>query len=327
MINKTVFKKVWMRSILRTLVRTLGLFASLGFITTMNLGCDQKKKVDELLKTEAGLVTSGDIVVSSAGTRDVKVFSSLGLYKATILDLDPTTGQVPFGLSYNSTTREIFIAVDGPTNRAIKAYRLDTGTLRDFSLSPALNSSLRGLSHLPSGDLLMVIQGGNRVERIDGINGSQVQVGGWPKALQTTGTGVHTRADGSFVHCSVGSDVVRTYDPAGNQTATVASGLVNTTDVMDCKFDENGNVYAAFNGTTDTIRKMTNTLATTWSYSNIVLLPNPTALAVRTDGRVLAVDASLNYVVEILADGSAASVLGYDADNMISNPTAILVVP
>jgi hypothetical protein len=97
---------------------------------------------------------------------------------------------------------------------------------------------------------------------------------------------------------------------------------------MDCKADSSGNIYSSFNGTTDTIRKYNPTLAsTTWSFSNTVTLPNPGGLAVRSDGRVLVVDQTLNYVMVISADGLTATPLGNDSNNFISSPYGIIIIP
>ena len=297
-----------------------------GLSVIVLVGCTPPKSTAADDAT-AVTVTSGDIVISSSTSRDVKVFDSNGIYKGTILDLDNTTGQAPYGLAYNSLTNEILVAVDSATSRLIKAIDMTTLATRDFSASPALNNTLRGIAMLTTGDLLVVISAGNRVEKISGVSGTQVTTGGWPKSLQTGGTGVGARAGGTFVHCSNTLDVVRLYDATGTQTATASSAIVGTTDAMDCVADSSGNIYASYNGTTDTIRKYDSSLVTTWSYSNTILLPNPAGIAVRSNGKVLALDQTLNYVLEIAADGSSATMLGGDTDNMLSTPQFILVVP
>ncbi|MFN9068439.1 MAG: hypothetical protein ACK5V3_14485, partial [Bdellovibrionales bacterium] len=65
----------------------------------------------------------------------------------------------------------------------------------------------------------------------------------------------------------------------------------------------------------------------TWSYSNTVTLPNPGGLAVRSDGSVLVVDQTLNYVMVVSADGLTATPLGNDSNNFISSPYGILIIP
>ena len=297
-----------------------------GLLVVFLTGCSQAKKSSEDEVTKFSF-TSGDLIVSSSTSRDVKLFSSDGVYKTTLLDLDNTTGQAPYGLAYNSLTGEVLIAVESVTSRLIKAVDLSSLAVRDFSASPALNNTLRGIALLTSGDLLVAISGGNRVEKINGIAGTQITAGAWPKSLQTGGTGIGAAPSGGFVHCSTTLDVVRVYDAAGVQTATAASGIAGTTDVMDCKSDNAGNMYASFNGTTDTIRKYDSNLATIWSYSNTVLLPTPAGLAIRSNGNVLVLDQTLNYIVEIAADGTSASVVGADTDNMLSTPQFILIVP
>ena len=287
-----------------------------------------KKSGEGDSETSEVSIVSGDIVVSSSGTRDVKVFDSSGVYKGTILDLDSTTGQAPYGLTYNFLTNEILVAVDSATSRLIKAIDISSLEVRDFSASPALNNTLRGITMLTSGDLLVVISAGNRVEKISGITGTQITAGTWPKSLQTGGTAISAGSAGTFAHCSSTLDVIRLYDATGTQSATASSGIAATTDVMGCTTDSAGNVYTSFNGTTDTIRKYSSNLgATTWSYSNTVLMPNPFGIAVRSNGNVLVLDQTHNYVLEITADGTSANVLGNDTDNMLSTPQFIMIVP
>lgn len=294
--------------------------------------CAPAKDSEDDEETEGSSSTfnleSGDLIISNLGSRDVKVFDSNGNYKGTLLDLDNSSGQAPYGIAYNFLTQQILVAVDGTAGRVIKGINRADLTISDFSTSAALNNTLRGLTMLTTGELLVVISGGNRVEKLNGTNGSQITAGAWPKALQTTGTGVSSRASGTFVSCSTGTDAVRLYDATGAQTATASSGIVGTTDVMDCQADANGDIYSSFNGTTDTIRKYNATLgATTWSYSNTVLLPNPTGIAVRADGTVLALDQTHNHVLVIAADGSAASPLGVDTDNLLNAPQFIMILP
>jgi hypothetical protein len=220
------------------------------------------------------------------------------------------------------------VAVDSAGSRSIKAVSTSTLAVRDFSTSAALSGTLRGLAMLTSGDLLVVISSGNRVEKLNGTTGTQITAGAWPKSLQTAGSGIGARTSGTFVHCSTTTDAVRLYDAAGTQTATASSGIAGTTDVIGCVADANGDIYTSFNGTTDTIRKYNSTLATTtWSFSNTVTLPNPGGLAVRTDGSVLVVDQTHNYVLVISADGTTATPLGNDTNNFISSPYGIIIIP
>ena len=308
---------------LRSAIRNI----AVGLIILSIVSCAPSKKNQTLSSLNTSIV-SGDIVISNSGSKDVKVFDSNGNYKMTLLDLDNTSGQAPYGLAYDSATHEILVAIDSTTNRKITA--IDTTTLqsRDFSASPALNGSLRGIDMLPSGDLLVVVSSGNRVEKISGTTGTQINTGGWPKtSIQTTPSAIKAGAGDSFTLCSTGSDVVRTYDSSGTQTATASSGITGTTDVMGCTLDSSGNVFAVFNGTTDTIRKYNPSLNTVWSYSNTVLLPYPTGIAVRSNGNVLVLDQTNQFVVEISADGSSATILGGDTDNMLNTPQFIMIVP
>ncbi len=194
------------------------------------------------------------------------------------------------------------------------------GVAENYISDINLTGTLRGITGTIFGDILVVET--NNVERFD-LNRTRVVAGGWPKALQTTGSGISMLPDGGFVHCSTGTDVVRTYSSSGSQLFTASSGIAGTTDVIDCRYSaETGKVLALFNGTTDTVRVYSSkTLSSvTFSYSNSVFLTNPRAADFKENGSVLIADGTSQRVIEIDSTGAfvqASSSIGIDSPNSI----------
>jgi hypothetical protein len=107
---------------------------NLAFLTVLIYflsACSSPKKDDD--DDTSITITSGDIVISNVGSKDVKVFDSTGVYKGTILEIENASGQAPYGLTYNPLTSEILVAVDSAGSRSIKAVSTTTLAVRDFS--------------------------------------------------------------------------------------------------------------------------------------------------------------------------------------------------
>lgn len=303
----------------------------------LSLGC-QKKKDDSVVTT---VFESGDIVVSNTGTKSVLLFNSNGAFKKTLYAAGATSGETPFGLHYNANTETLMILLDGTVDKVVTVAKSD-GTINetfivDTNLNSATANSVRSIVQLTGGDIL--IGETSAVERFS-YNGfrmtSESASGAWPKTggviLTTVINQMSRLPDNGHIECSNGSDVIRTYNNAAAQVGSQVSGIAATTDVFGCVADSAGAVYAAFNGTTDTIRKYTDsTLGTVaWSYSNLTLLGNPISLAVLANGNIAAVDATNNWVIEISAAGALVNKLGgatADINNMLSTPNYIYVIP
>jgi len=292
-----------------------------------------KKPSDDSAEASGLVFTTGDIVVSNAGSDAVLLFDSAGKFKRVLVSLDTTSGEAVTGLVLNKVTRQMLVAVDGVDR--VLAVGQDDGEVSSFIINANLIGNLRGITQLVNGDILVVET--SNVERFSSVGARRVSdvtdgSGTWPKSLQATASAVSARADGGFVHCSTGADVVRTYGADAVQIASVASDIAATTDVSSCiSAPADAAVYAMFSGTTDTLRKLDPvTLATTWSYSNLTHLSTPTGLAVRANGNVLALDSVFNHVVEISAAGTLVGILegsDVDIDDMLSSPQFIYVIP
>ncbi|MBX2994273.1 MAG: hypothetical protein KF681_05615 [Bdellovibrionaceae bacterium] len=316
-----------------TLRSSILLVIGLVALSSFSISCAKKPEADLLLDGNS-VYSSGDIVISNSGSRTLLLFDSKGKFKRVLSSLSHTAGEIFTSIVFNRTTKQLVVAVDGTADRLI-AIAPD-GTQSLYYTDAQFSGTIRGITQLLSGDLLIVET--SNVERISSaaIPTRRITVGAqtWPKALQTTGTGIDAMPNGNFVHCSTGSDFVRTYvdNPTGvTQVASAVSGIAGTTDVMDCRSDANNNIYAVFSGTTDTVRKYSTDLTTAvWSYSDLGVLSTPGPMAIRADGRVLVADTAFNHIVEIAADGSSGAVLqggDIDIDDLLNNPQFIYIIP
>lgn len=269
-------------------------------------------------------IAVGDILVANAGTDSLLHFDSHGIFKGTLYSTVTSSGESLVGISYNAETEEIIVVVDGSDR--VMAIDVKDGNTRTFISNVNLNGNLKNAAQLESGDFLFVES--NNVERFNS-NGFRITSSGWPKALQTNGSDISALPGGGFVHCSTGSDVVRTYDNDGVQIATASSGIAGTTDVIGCEVDSAGYIYVLYSGTTDTLRKYSPDLGSIiWSYSDTAILSSPTDLAIRSSGEILVLDSTYNYVIEIATDGNFHQILqgtDVDIDDILSTPQSIFI--
>lgn len=264
----------------------------------------------------------GDIIVSNSGSGSVLAFESNGTFRRVVFSTNPVS-EKPYGLAWNSSTQEIIIAVG--TSR-VMAVNMSDCTERTLVSDTNLSGALRGIAVLTGADLL--IAEANNVERFTPASPTwtRITAGGWPRALQTTPTMIAPMSNGGFVHCSTGTDVVRTYNSAGTQVATRASGIATTTDANGCIEMSNGNIATVWNGTTDTVSIYDSTLTTSlFTFSDLANLGNPGGIAQRANGNLLITERTNHLLMEITATGSYVGTLA--AGSVLSTPEYILVVP
>jgi hypothetical protein len=304
-------------------MRSLYLLIYLVFL--IFTGC-VKPEEEAAQTSDSALIESGDILISNTGSDSLLLFKSTGKFVKALYETLTSNGEAITGIAYNSISNEIMVLVDGADR--IMAVDTVTGTTRTLVQNTGLSGNLKGITQLEGGDILVVET--SAIERFT-YNGIRVTTGGWPKTLQTTSSDINALPGGGFVLCSTGADVVRTYDSTGTQIATVASGIAATTDAISCVPDSDGNIYVAFSGTTDTIRKYSPDLSTiAWSFSNTGILGAPTALSLRPDGHILVTDSVFNYVVELTNDGEFSQILSgtsVDIDDVLSTPAYLFVMP
>lgn len=215
------------------------------------------------------------------------------------------------------------MVVDG-TDRVLSVSAEDC-SVSEFETDPNIMGNIRGITRLASGDVLVVETAVERLNVLSNGRGSRTTNGGWPKTLQTAGTGISARAGGGFVHCSTTTAVVRTYDDSGTQINTKSSGIIGTTIAADCRELKNGNIVTVWSGTTDTVSIYNPTLSSTVAtFSDLAFLSTPGEVAQRGNGNLLILDRLLNYIVEIGEDGTFIRTLG---GALLSTPEFIEVIP
>lgn len=285
------------------------------------LGCDSSQ--EGYLAPEASVAALyGSIVIANQGTKTVSLLTKDGKWIKDLLRLDASSTDIPYGLALDNEGY-VMVVVDG-VDRVVRAPLISGhgNESSNFIINSLLNGNLRGITQLSGGDYLVVES--NNLERFD-TAGTRITTGGWPRALQTAGSGVAALPSGGFIQCSTGTDVVRAYTDAGVQTATASSGIAGTTDVIGCEVGPNGEVGVAFSGTTDTIRVYTNSTLSTvaYSYSNSSILSNPRDIAFTPEGNLLAVDGTSNLIVEIDPSGNFVRTI---TTAVLSTPTKIMVI-
>lgn len=264
---------------------------------------------------------SGDIIVANSGSDAITVLDSAGVFKRTAYSVNTSQGENFYGLDILASTGELLVSVDSGADR-IMAIDPITCAARIHISDVNLTGNLKGIAQLVSGDILVIET--SSVERF-AESGVRITAGAWPKALQTTPTQVSAIGAGGFVLCSNGSDVVRTYNDAGTQVATRASGIAATTDAMGCMALADGNIATAWSGTTDTVSIYNSNLSSSlFTYSNPSVLGAPGGIAERANGNIIIADRVLHYLVEITNQGVFVGTLG---SGLLNTPEHVLVVP
>ena len=312
------------------------IFLFLAFASGLSISCSPPKGnfASNPTGTSGGTASySGYIIVANSGTRQVVMYdSSFTESTARVLKLYPT-GNTPASLA-KYDAENILVAVEGAPDR-VDLINLTTGAVTTgFILdSTNLTGTMKGIARLSGGDV--VVSDATTLAHMErfavSASGAVRYTVGWPATLLNTIQMAYPLASNTFLACAAGtSDVVRIYNNVGTQlysasaTAPVPS-LGAAHDVVGCVADASASVIVAYNGATDTIRKYNSTLAaTTWSYSDLALLPAPLSVGVRPNGNVLAVDTS-NLIVEL--DGSTGAWVATYTPNLISTVTQLLVMP
>lgn len=262
---------------------------------------------------------SGDLLVTNSGSDAVLVLDAAGNYKRVAFNLNNNSETV-YGIGWLAGNEEFAVGVDG-ADRIVAVNRTDCSS-RNLITDGNLTGNIRGLTQLNNGDILVVET--DNVERFTST-GLRITSGGWPRALQTGGTQLSALPAGGFVQCSLTADVVRTYNDAGTQTATRASGIAATTDATGCLVMSNGSIATAWSGTTDSVIVYSSNLATAQAtYSNPGVLGAPGGIAQRANGNLLVVDRLFNYIVELTSAGVYVGIIG---DGVLSTPEFLVVVP
>lgn len=255
----------------------------------------------------------GAYLVTSSIGKSVILFDSNWNYLRTLLLADRFSTDLPYGTAVNREG-EVFIT-SGAANRVIKTNLDGSEFAGDFITTSIITGNMRGITQLTDGDLLFI-----RTSTVERFTSEGIRVLGlWPRVnLMNTMTDIRALPDGGFIACSTNTDALRAYDSNGVQTATVSSGIAGTTDVANCDVGPNGEVAAAFNGTTDTIRVYSDSSFSQvlYSFSNLAITANPRALAFKPNGNLVIIDGTNHLIIEIRHDGSG----GGEVVTTLSNP-------
>lgn len=295
-------------------------FFGLTFIAS----CKQQDSIPTT-SSQGNLVRAGDIIVVNMTSDSLLHFDANGLYKGVLYDLD-NIGESFYGLAWKADTKEIIFTINGSPR--VGAVSVVDGTYRNLITDANLSGTLRGLTQLQNGDIL-VVETAN-VERFSttGIRKTSVSGVTWPNTLGATAAPeqIHTAANGDIIVCG-SANVNRFTANAVRVGAAVVSAIAGTTAATGCIEMSNGTIAVAFSGTTDTIRSvgagMTQASIGT-IYSDLGLLASPRWITQAANGNLLTVDSVFNHIVEITTDGTYVRTLG---GSLLGTPNALLSVP
>jgi hypothetical protein len=273
---------------------------------------------DELVSSYSEkIVESGDIVVANYGNSSVVLLDSDGVFKRVLLAL-PKNAENTYGMSYSNVTNEILVSVDG-ADRIVAISTEDIST-RTFASNIAIGGTMRGISELDNGDVIIVES--NNVERV--TNAGERVTSGWPiNSIQSNPAQVFGLDTGGFVLCSTGTDVVRTYNDAGAQQ-NEATKPAGTSNAYGCAELADGNLVGAWDGTTDTIVVYGPTLGAVASYSDTTVISTPRAVAPLANGNFLVADSTRDYLVELDSSANFVRIIGHAG---LSDPQGIIEIP
>lgn len=286
--------------------------------------CKQEASTPTTSRTE-NLIKPGDLIVVNMTSDSLLHFDENGNYKGVLLDLD-NIGESFYGIAFKADTNEIMFTINGSPR--VGAISVIDGTYRNLITDTNLSGTLRGLTQLPGGDIL-VIETAN-VERFstNGVRKTSVSGITWPNTFSATAAPeqIHTTADGEIILCG-SANVNRFTQNAVRVGAAVVSAIAGTTAATGCIELDDGSIAVAFSGTTDTIRSvgaaMTQASIGT-IYSDLGILASPRWLTQTLDGNLLTVDSVFNHIVEIEPDGTYVRTLGA---SILGTPNAVFSVP
>lgn len=286
--------------------------------------CKQEDSTPTTSRSE-NLILPGDLIVVNMTSDSLLHFDEDGNYKGVLLDLD-NIGESFYGIAFKSDTNEIIFTINGSPR--VGAISVVDGTYRNLITDTNLVGTLRGLTQLPGGDIL-VIETAN-VERFSTTGVRKTSVSGvtWPSTFSGTAAPeqIHTTANGEIIICG-SANVNRFTQAVVRVGAAVVSAIAGTTAATGCIEMANGSIAVAFSGTTDTIRSVGSgmTQASIGTiYSDLGLLASPRWITQTLNGNLLTVDSVFNHIVEITPTGTYVRTLGA---SILGTPNAVFSVP
>lgn len=293
-------------------------------ISNILLSC---KKSDPIptYSNSVNLIKPGDIIAVSTSGDSLILMDSNGGFKSILYALENPSDSI-YGLNFKRDTKEIIFTINGAAR--VGAISVIDGTFRTLIHDVNLAGTLRGITQLLDGDIL-VIETSN-VERFTSLGTRKTLVSGvtWPNTLGATAAPeqIETTANGEIIICG-SANVNRFTSNAVRVGVAVVSSIAGTLAGNGCIEMSNGTIAVAFNGTTDTIKTVSSTMiqATSQSlYTDLGRLASPRWLSQTLNGNLLTVDSGFNEIVEITAAGSFVRTLG---SGLIGVPNAVFSVP
>ena len=286
----------------------------------LTVGC--KKEAPVPTKTsQYNLIQPGDIVVVNMTSDTLLLLDSNGNYKQVLLDLD-NIGESFYGIAFKRDTNEIIFTINGSIR--VGAISVIDGAYRTLISDGNLTGTLRGLTQLNNGDIL-VVESAN-VERFTSLGVRRTMVSGiiWPNNLGVIPNPeqIHATKNGEFIIC--GSANTKRFTEKAVQ---VGSTLVfaGTPLAYGCLELADGSIAISYNGVADQIRIATPTLTSSAQiYIDPSVMGSPRTLTTTLNGNILTVDSIFNHIVEIKIDGAFVRTLG---GSLLGTPNAVFSVP
>lgn len=298
---------------------------SLIIIMTLFLiitGCKSEDPVPTT-SSQAFLIKPGDLIVVNSTSDSLLLLDSNGNFKTVLYDVD-NIGESLYAIAFKSDTKEIMFTVNGATR--VGAVSVVDGSYRSLISDANLTATVRGLTQLSGGDILVAEN--NNVERFSttGVRKVLVNAVVWPNTLgaMTNIEQLHATANGELIACASTSDNIRRFTANAVQVgAIIATGGA---DPFGCVEMANGNIAMSYNiGTTDSIRTASSLLAGVTSiYADQAYLGSPRTLTIALNGNILTVDSVYNQIVEITPTGTFVRTLG---GGILGTPNAVFSVP
>ena len=277
--------------------------------------------VEEPIETFSNFVVQpGDVVVTNITNDSVVLLDSTGNFKRVLYDVQNNV-EIPYGVGWKSDTLEVLVAIDG-ADRVMAISAID-GSSRAFIQTPFLNGAIRGVAQLRDGSV--IVAESNAIEKFD-TNGNRITTGFPLTGGINNVENVYPKADGGFIVCARGGDVVRTYTAAGVMQNTTASGIGGTTDGYGCSELSDGRIVTAWSGSTDTVSIYNSSLSTSLTtYSDTTIAPSPRGVAQLANGNIIVADATYHHIIEV--SSSDGSFVGTFSSYGLSSPNQLYVIP
>ncbi len=304
---------------MRNITKSLFTLIILSLVIT---GCEVS--VESPLTTtssDGALAQTGDIVVTSTLSDAALLLDKDGNFKKVLFNV-PNNLDTVFGLTWDSRTNEILLAINGAPDRIIAISAVD-GSQREAVRSTTLNGTVTDVAIAANGDYLVLET--NNIERFT-PTGSRVNDGDYPSVnFMTAPRQITSLRSGDYVACSITTDRVRIYNDAGVQQFETVSGIGGTTNAYGCVELHNGNIAVSWDGTTDSVVIYDSTLTTEIArFNDPSLLSAARGLGVKANGNILVSDAGFDQVIELDSNANFIRVLN---DAFLNDPYQTLEIP